>query len=234
MSQTPSAAQPALDLEGGHRSGGGLPEDPDRVLVGEAELGQAGLEVDDAGAVVPEAQRQRGSPRHFGSDVRHRRMIRGDPPAESGPSAPIYRCGSMSASSAVLLLAPTMRVWASPSLKRMSVGMLITSKRRAVLTLSSTFSLTTRRRAFVFGGDLVEDRRDHRQGPHHSAQKSTRTGVAECVTSSSKVMSVTASSIDTYSSLILWPPPAWRQPLVPTSLRPRDIPDDQSCRASAR
>gem|GEM_PF-2273809 len=69
-----------------------------------------------------------------------RKASRDEPPPGSGRS---YRCGSSSARSADFDFAPTIRSFASPSLNKISVGMLITSKRCAVLRLSSTFSFMT-------------------------------------------------------------------------------------------
>ena len=62
-------------------------------------------------------------------------------------------------------LAPTIRLAGSPSLKTISVGMLITSKRRAMLGVVVDVELGDAELAGVLGGDLVEDRGDHLAGP---------------------------------------------------------------------
>jgi hypothetical protein len=62
--------------------------------------------------------------------------------------------------------------------------------RPAVPGLSSTFSLptTTRPSKSVASSSTVGARRRH--GPHHSAQKSTSTGLSELMTDWSKLLSV--------------------------------------------
>ena len=70
-------------------------------------------------------------------------------------AGPVGRNSSSSWSSWPLPLAPTRRLRTSPSLKTSSVGMLITSKRRAMSGLSSTLSLAIVRFAGLLGGDLA-------------------------------------------------------------------------------
>src|SRR5437588_9704981 len=69
--------------------------------------------------------------------------------------------------------------------------MLITSKRRAVSGLSSTLSLATV--SLPWCSDAISSSAGAiiLQGPHHSAQKSTITGVDDAPTVSSKVASET-------------------------------------------
>ena len=96
-------------------------------------------------------------------------------------------------------LAPTSRFTGWPSWKTISVGMLITSKRRAMSGLSSTLSLA------IFSLPACSSAISSRigaiilHGPHHSAQKSTRTGSAEPAISSSKVVSVRVVGIGSLS-----------------------------------
>src|SRR5712692_4981941 len=80
--------------------------------------------------------------------------------------------------------------WSSPSLNKIRVGMLITSKRRESSSCSSMLSLAIRS---LPGWSLAMSSRTGAiilQGPHHSAQKSTRTGRSEPLISSSKFCSV--------------------------------------------
>ena len=95
-----------------------------------------------------------------------------------------------SAMSCPLLRAPTSRFSSEPLLKTMSVGMLMTSYLRAVSGLSSTLSLPmvilplcSRAISSSTGAIIL-------QGPHHSAQNATRTGVSEPLMVSSKAPSV--------------------------------------------
>ncbi len=68
----------------------------------------------------------------------------------------------------------------------MDFTLYLTASSRASSTLTlPIFALT-----FDFAGELVEDWADHFAGPHHSAQKSTRTGRSESMTSDWKFASV--------------------------------------------
>ena len=85
----------------------------------------------------------------------------------------------------------------SPSLNTIIVGMLITSKRRAVSGLSSTLSLAMRELARVLVGDLLEHRGDHLARDHTTRPRSRRAPACSAPpTVSSKVASesVTMSS----------------------------------------
>src|SRR5690606_25829838 len=89
-----------------------------------------------------------------------------------------------------------MRVAGSPSLKRIMAGMLMTSKRRAMPGCSSTFSFAMR-----LGPDCAVAIASRigamaLHGPHHSAQKSTRTGSSAEPISSSKVASDRVVMVD--------------------------------------
>ena len=72
-----------------------------------------------------------------------------------------YRYAEISSSSGPLGLAPISRAAGSPSLNRISVGMLITSKRRVTSRLSSMLSFADPDLALLLLGDLLEDRSDH-------------------------------------------------------------------------
>src|SRR3954454_5991528 len=95
-------------------------------------------------------------------------------------------------SSFCLGAAPTWREAIWPSLKIISVGIDWIPYFAAVLGFSSTFNLT------IFTLPLSEPAARSssagpiiRQGPHHSAQKSTTTGLVDCNTSESNVLSDT-------------------------------------------
>src|SRR4051812_49908312 len=77
-----------------------------------------------------------------------------------------------------------------PFLKRIIVGIERTSYFAAVCWFSSTLSLTIRRscRSLAISSRTGPTTR---QGPHHGAQKSTRTGVSDSSTSAWKLVSVT-------------------------------------------
>ena len=59
--------------------------------------------------------------------------------------------------------------------------------------LASTSTLHTFSLPLYSGGNFIQHRRDHFAGPHHSAQKSTSTGMSELSTSASKVASLTCT-----------------------------------------
>src|SRR6187455_1620353 len=92
---------------------------------------------------------------------------------------------------------PTMVSASCPSLKSNSVGMPRTAYRPGTFGFSSTFSLATVARPSNSdaSASTVGDRR--RQGPHHSAQKSTST--TPLLVSSSKLLSV---NVFTFSDAI--------------------------------
>src|SRR5688500_16971864 len=97
----------------------------------------------------------------------------------------------MKAASCDLDIAPTFLASTLPFLKMISVGMPLTLYFGAVTGLASTSSLT------IFNLPAYSSANSSRtgaiilQGPHHCAQKSTRTGPADFSTSSSKLASVT-------------------------------------------
>ena len=89
-----------------------------------------------------------------------------------------------------LPLAPMIRCTGSPSLNRINVGMLITSKRRVTSRLSSMLSLAILSRPASSWAISSRVGAIILHGPHHSAQKSTSTGTSEALICSSKLASV--------------------------------------------
>src|SRR5882757_4856177 len=87
--------------------------------------------------------------------------------------------------------APTWREAISPPLKIISVGIDITPYFEAVFGLSSTFSLTILTLSPIAPEISSSAGAIMRQGPHHSAQKSTTTGPVALSTSASKSASET-------------------------------------------
>src|ERR1700726_1648470 len=87
--------------------------------------------------------------------------------------------------------APTWREAISPPLKIISVGIDITPYLEAVFGLSSTFSFTILTLSPMAPEISSSAGAIMRQGPHHSAQKSTTTGPVALSTSASKSASET-------------------------------------------
>src|SRR5467141_2816268 len=87
--------------------------------------------------------------------------------------------------------APTWREAISPPLKIIRVGIDITPYFEAVFGLSSTFSLTILTLSPMAPEISSSAGAIIRQGPHHSAQKSTTTGPVALSTSASKSVSET-------------------------------------------
>src|SRR5207249_5478128 len=87
--------------------------------------------------------------------------------------------------------APTWREAISPPLKIISVGIDITPYFEAVFGLSSTLSLTILTLSPIAPEISSSAGAIMRQGPHHSAQKSTTTGPVAFSTSASKLASET-------------------------------------------
>src|SRR5690348_8002504 len=85
--------------------------------------------------------------------------------------------------------APTWREAISPPLKIIKVGIDITPYFEAVFGLSSTFSLTILTLSPIAPAISSSAGAIMRQGPHHSAQKSTTTGPSALSTSASKSVS---------------------------------------------
>src|SRR5450755_2860655 len=75
-----------------------------------------------------------------------------------------------------------MRSTGSPALNRIRLGMLDTSYLPAMFGDSSVLSLTTFKRPFMSLATLSTMGATILHGPHHGAQKSTRTGVGDCRT----------------------------------------------------
>src|SRR3954453_21306479 len=88
----------------------------------------------------------------------------------------------------------------SPPLKRIIVGIDRTWKAAAVSGFSSVLSFTIRRSS---RSAAISSRTGPttRHGPHHGAQKSTRTGVSDSRTSAWKLLSVTSGSAPAMSLL---------------------------------
>src|SRR5205807_8681859 len=114
------------------------------------------------------------------------------PLPQEGLEAAGYRNSASSWTSWPLPLAPIMRFLATPSWNSTSVGMLMISYRRATSGDSSTSTLTMRSFPSYSVASSSRMGAISLHGPHHSAQKSTRTGWSEELISSSKVASVRA------------------------------------------
>src|SRR5690606_31380687 len=94
--------------------------------------------------------------------------------------------------------APTFMSAASPPLNRIMVGIERTPYWAAVPGFSSTLSLTILTLPLISPEISSSIGAIARHGPHHSAQKSTRTGSFEPRTSVAKLASVTCPVIDHY------------------------------------
>lgn len=86
--------------------------------------------------------------------------------------------------------APTQRSTTVPFLTTIIIGMLITPYRCDNAGFSSTFTFATSSLSGYSCANRSTAGSVIRQGPHHGAQKSTRTGTRECNTSWSNVRSV--------------------------------------------
>src|SRR6056297_3996638 len=95
--------------------------------------------------------------------------------------------------SAALGAAPVLFETTSPSLKMKSAGIPRIPNCTAELGLLSTSTLATLTLPFISAAISSSAGPICLQGPHHSAQKSTTTGISEFFTSASKVSSVTAT-----------------------------------------
>src|SRR5258705_1475410 len=100
--------------------------------------------------------------------------------------------------------APTWREAISPPLKIIRVGIDITPYFEAVFGLSSTFSLTILTLSPIAPEISSSAGAIMRQGPHHSAQKSTTTGPVALSTSASK------SASETLPTAIAVPRSVWK------------------------
>src|SRR6185436_943870 len=69
--------------------------------------------------------------------------------------------------------------------------------------LSSTFTFTTRALAAYFSAIASTVGASMRQGAHQAAQKSTSTGLSDCKTSFSKLLSLTSVTCSLISVLLL-------------------------------
>jgi hypothetical protein len=95
--------------------------------------------------------------------------------------------------SAALGAAPTLFDTTWPSLNRNSAGMPRTPRTAGLSGFSSTLTFTILTLPAYSAASSSSAGPIWRQGPHHSAQKSTTTGMADLRTSASKVASVTAT-----------------------------------------
>src|SRR5262245_38645350 len=93
----------------------------------------------------------------------------------------------------LLGIAPSIRSTTWPSLNRMKVGMLDTRNCIASFCSASTSSLAIRTLPSISLASSSSSGATMRHGPHHSAQKSTRTGVCEFSTSFWKFSPVTCT-----------------------------------------
>src|SRR6185437_1272116 len=94
---------------------------------------------------------------------------------------------------ASLDVAPTTRSSSLPPLNSIKVGIPLMPYRCEIDGLSSTFTLTTRAVAAYFSATAATVGSSMRQGAHQVAQKSTSTGLSDCNTSFSKLLSFTSS-----------------------------------------
>ena len=90
--------------------------------------------------------------------------------------------------------APTCCAATTPSLNSSSVGMLRTLYFGAVNGFSSIFNLMTFRRSPYSSATVPRTGAIILHGPHHSAQKSSKTGTSELTTSASKSLSVVCAT----------------------------------------
>src|SRR5580693_6968758 len=132
--------------------------------------------------------------------------------------------------------APTWREAISPPLKIISVGIDITPYFEAVFGLSSTFSFTILTLSPIAPEISSSAGAIMRQGPHHSAQKSTTTGPVALSTSASK------SASETLPTAIGVPRSVWEEAALGIAARIMqptyecrvagssfDIPSDNGC-----
>src|SRR5215203_175130 len=119
------------------------------------------------------------------------------PPSPSGPQTVVYSWRSRS--SAAFGLAPMICLTTLPPENTLSAGIDVMRYVAAVCGFSSTLSLTMSR---LFCVDAISSSTGAimRHGPHHSAQKSTRTGLSFCSTFSEKSVSVTCLIVPTVGS----------------------------------
>src|ERR1700712_339198 len=94
--------------------------------------------------------------------------------------------------SALLGRAPATELTASPPLNIVSVGTDITRYARAVSGFSSMLTFTIWTLSPISLAISASSGSTLRHGAHHSAQKSTSTGLSDCRTSLTNVASVTA------------------------------------------
>ena len=115
----------------------------------------------------------------------------GPPAAHRGAAGPRRARARARPRAACAASCPVIRVASAPSRKRIIVGIARIPKLAGVCMFSSMLSLTIRRssRSAAISSRIGAMTR---QGPHHGAQKSTRTGFSDSRTSAWKVVSVTS------------------------------------------
>src|SRR5215471_6589410 len=96
---------------------------------------------------------------------------------------------------------PTIRSTSCPFLKRIRVGMPLIPKLAMPSPFSSTFILSTFALPWYFSAIASTVGAIRLQGPHHSAQKSTRTGSEDFKTSASK-----ASAFTSFTNILIISP----------------------------
>src|SRR6266436_5413928 len=142
------------------------------------------------GATASRNWRRRWRPGGSGSQKQNGRLSAGrfrkQSSIEADQTAAVIHCCSFAFGAA-----PTWREAISPPLKIIRVGIDITPYFEAVFGLSSTFSLTILTLSPIAPEISSSAGAIMRQGPHHSAQKSTTTGPVALSTSASKSASET-------------------------------------------
>src|SRR6185312_10107871 len=109
---------------------------------------------------------------------------------------------SMTFEIASLEVAPTIRSSSLPPLKRIMVGMLLIPYCPETCGLSSTFSFTMVALPAYFSATATSVGARARHGPHHSAQKSTSTGVLDSNTSFARTVANFSHMITHQKSLL--------------------------------
>mgnify|MGYP000682735119 CR=1 FL=1 len=174
----------------------GLPDDDVAILAlrltGRAQAGEEPLAFDAsalaslraAGAQIVEGSMP-PTPAAFGLTYG---ALASDLPAKI---AAAYKCFFISASNADFGAAPIISPTTLPPLKNFKVGMLITLYFIARLLFSSTLILAIVTLPAYSPASASNEGAIILQGPHHSAQKSSKTGVEDLITSASKLASLT-------------------------------------------
>ena len=115
-----------------------------------------------------------------------------------------YRDVLIHSDSCRLGAAPTFVAAISPSLKRIRVGIPLTPYFAGVSGFSSMLTFTTVRLSLYSFASSSSAGAICTHGPHHSAQKSTRTGFSDLMTSASNDESVTLLEVIPYPFIALY------------------------------